>query len=45
MLPILAGKQALYHGLAEFHKAEQESTDKNIGEALARLTVSFLHNK
>lgn len=41
LLPVLAGKQALYHGLAEFYKAEHETNEKNIGEALARLTKSL----
>ncbi|RNA12130.1 programmed cell death 6-interacting [Brachionus plicatilis] len=36
-LPILAGKQALYHALSEYHKAEHESNEKNIGECIARL--------
>ena len=36
---MLAGKQALYHGLSEFYKAEHENGEKNIGEALARLSV------
>ena len=39
-LPILAGKQALYHAMSEYHKAEHENNEKNIGECLARLTVS-----
>ncbi len=40
-LGTLAGKQALLHGLSEYHKAEHENTEnKNIGEALARLTRS-----
>ncbi|CAF0778295.1 unnamed protein product [Brachionus calyciflorus] len=37
-LPVLAGKQALYHALSEYHKAEHESSERNIGECLARLT-------
>lgn len=36
-LPIMAGKQALYHSLSEYHKAEHESNEKNIGECIARL--------
>lgn len=39
-LPILAGKQALYHAMSEYHKAEHDNNEKNIGECLARLTVS-----
>ena len=41
LLPILAGKQALYHGLAEYYRAEHENNEKNIGEALSRLTKSL----
>ena len=44
-LPILAGKQALYHAMSEFHRSEHENTEKNIGEALSRLTVSNFENK
>ena len=39
-LPILAGKQALYHSMSEYYKAEHENNEKNIGEALTRLAVS-----
>lgn len=39
-LPILAGKQALYHAMSEYHKAEHDNNEKNIGECLARLTKS-----
>ena len=42
-LQVLAAKQALFHGLSEYHKAEYENNEKkNIGEALARLTVIYL---
>jgi programmed cell death 6-interacting protein len=39
-LSTVAGKQALFHALAEFHKAKQDETDQNVGDALARLTKS-----
>lgn len=39
-LPIIAGKQALFHALSEYHKGLHEYNEKNIGEALARLTVN-----
>ena len=39
LLPVIAGKQALFHGLGEYHKAMQDDADKNIGESLARLAV------
>ena len=38
-LSLVAGKQALFHGLAEYHKAEHEDAEKNIGESLSRLIV------
>lgn len=40
-LHVLAGKQALYHAMSEFHKAEHDNNEKNIGESLARLTVRY----
>ncbi len=39
-LSTVAGKQALFHALAEFHKAQQDEADQNVGDALARLTKS-----
>ena len=39
-LQTLAGKQALYHALSEYHKAEHASSEHNIGEEVARLGVS-----
>lgn len=39
-LSVLSGKQALFHALSEYHKAEHENNEKNIGEALARLAKS-----
>lgn len=39
-LPILAGKQALYHAMSEYHRSEHENNEKNIGEALTRLVKS-----
>jgi len=41
-LSIIAGKQALFHALSEYHKGLHEYNEKNIGEALARLTVNFV---
>ena len=35
-LALVAGKQALYHAMSEYHKAEHENNEKNIGEALTR---------
>ncbi|GAB6032031.1 hypothetical protein CHUAL_010402 [Chamberlinius hualienensis] len=39
-IPMVAGKQAVYHALAEFHQAAVAKTQKNIGEELARLTLA-----
>lgn len=39
-LNLLAGKQALYHGMSEYHRAEHDKNEKKFGESLARLTVS-----
>lgn len=37
---MLAGKQALYYAMSEFHRSEHDSNEKmNIGEAIARLMV------
>jgi programmed cell death 6-interacting protein len=36
----IASKQALFHALAEFHKAQEDMADQNIGHAVARLTQS-----
>ena len=37
----LAGKQALYHAMSEYHRSEHDNNEKkNIGEALARLGVT-----
>ena len=40
-LPILAGKQALYHAMSEYHRAEHELAEQKIGESLARLTKAL----
>ncbi len=40
-LSAIEGKQALFHALAEFHKAQKNVADQNVGEALARLTKSI----
>jgi programmed cell death 6-interacting protein len=40
-LSILAGKQAMFHALSEYHRAEHENSEKNIGEQLARLGKSL----
>ena len=39
-LPLVAGKQAAYHGLAEYHQSLVAKSQKNVGEELARLTVN-----
>lgn len=39
-LNTLAGKQALYHSMSEYHRSEHDNNEKkNIGEALSRLAV------
>jgi programmed cell death 6-interacting protein len=40
-LSTIAGKQALFHALGEYHKAMQDEADQNVGDALARLTKSM----
>jgi programmed cell death 6-interacting protein len=40
-LTTLAGKQAMFHALSEYHRAEHECNEKNIGEQLARLSKSL----
>jgi len=35
-LPNLAGKQALFHALSEYHRGESDLADQKIGESLAR---------
>lgn len=38
----LAGKQALYHAMSEYHRSEHDNNDRKcIGEALARLGVKL----
>ena len=41
-LPVLAGKQALFHAMSEYHKAEHDNNEKNIGEGLCRLAVNLI---
>jgi hypothetical protein len=36
----VAGKQAAYHGLAEYYQSLVCKADKNVGEEIARLEVS-----
>lgn len=40
-LSTLAGKQALYHALAEYHRGEHDLSEHKVGEALARLTKAL----
>jgi len=40
-LPVLAGKQALFHALSEYHRGEHDLSEQKIGDALARFTKSF----
>ena len=41
-LTTLAGKQALYHAMSEYHRSEHDNNEKKcIGEALSRLTKSL----
>jgi programmed cell death 6-interacting protein len=35
-LPILAGKQALFHALSEYHRGESDLAEQKVGESLAR---------
>lgn len=40
-LPMLAGKQALFHALSEYHRGESDMSEHRIGDALARLTKAL----
>lgn len=40
-LPILAGKQALFHALSEYHRGAGDMIEQKIGEALSRFTKSL----
>lgn len=40
-LATLAGKQALFHALSEYHRGEHDATEHKVGEALARFTKAM----
>ena len=40
-LPVLAGKQALFHALSEYQRGEHDAGEHKVGEALARFTKAM----
>lgn len=40
-LATLAGKQALFHALSEYHRGEHDASEHKVGEALARFTKAL----
>jgi programmed cell death 6-interacting protein len=42
-LPNVSGKQAIYHGLAQYHQSKVCNASKTIGEEIARL-VQYIFN-
>lgn len=40
-LPMLAGKQALFHALSEYHRGEHDLSEQKVGDSLARLTKAL----